>query len=92
MLNFYFILLAINAASLLALLLRMNLKHPQMFKEMELGNIAYGSISKMALLIEFIVKRSFNSLNDPFLSVSCIVFFVSFCAVFITLVVNLVRF
>lgn len=80
--NFMLISFVIVNTSLLAILIRLHIKHRHFFEQKEFGDIFYGSIHKLAGLFEFIFKRKYSKLDDPILAVTCIIFVISFLVSF----------
>ncbi len=70
MLVILLVLVIFTNISLVVTLIRMSTKHKNLFENMAFGGIVYGSVNKLARLIEFIITRKFLDLNDRLLSVS----------------------
>ena len=78
--------------SLVAILIRLNLKHKEFFSQMEYGGIIYGSNNTLAKLVEFIVKRNYAKMNDPLLTGFCNLFICSFLISLPLMFITLLRF
>ncbi|MCM0084352.1 hypothetical protein L4X63_22460 [Geomonas sp. Red32] len=72
------IVVIIANMSLVFTLLRLSIKHRELLTRLRFGRSVYGFVDTLARLMEFILKRQFVPLSDPFLSLGCVAFIVSF--------------
>jgi len=64
--------------SFIATLIRLRVKHKDVFEQLELNGMLFGSIKQVARLIDFFVKKKQTDLNDSFLIVTGYTFIGSF--------------
>jgi hypothetical protein len=73
----FIIVVAIMNISLVATLIRLKLKHDDVFVSLGLGETVFGSPKQLARIIEFMIKRKPAELNDFFLTGAGYVFVAS---------------
>lgn len=78
MLEVLLALIIVMNISFFTTLIRLRLKHREVFDQLELSGLFFGSIRQFARILEFVVKRENADLNDKVLTVSGYVFVVTF--------------
>ena len=78
MLEVLLALIIVMNISFFTTLIRLRLKHREVFDQLELSGFFFGSIRQLARILEFMIKRKNAELNDKFLTVSGYVFVASF--------------
>lgn len=77
MLDFLLALIIVMNVSFFATLIRLRVKHREVFDQLELNGLFFGSIRQLARILEFMIKRKNAELKDTFLTISGYVFVAS---------------
>lgn len=70
-------LIIVMNVSFFTTLIRLRVKHGDVFAQLQLNGMFFGSVRQLARIIEFMIKRENSELNDTFLSVAGYIFVVS---------------
>ena len=90
MLSYLTLILAVIVnISLLAILMRLEVKH-KVFSSLQAGASINRCMDKLAGLMEFILTRKYAKLKDPVLTVYCLIFILSFLAALPMMVVTII--
>lgn len=89
MIDIFLLCVIIMNLALVATLLRLKVKHDGVFNGLSLDRSFPGSPRQLAIILEFILKRRYDALKDPFLAWAGAVFAASFLGAAVLMVANL---